>query len=101
MPGVRFELADLSTWDEAGPFGVILANAVLQWVPDHEALMPRLIGKLAPGGSLAVQMPDNLDEPAHRLMRDSRGARDRGRKSSHARPVRARPGPGPSITTRC
>jgi trans-aconitate 2-methyltransferase len=75
MPEVRFDLADLGTWDEAGPFGVILANAVLQWVPDHEALMPRLIGRLAPGGSLAVQMPDNLDEPAHRLMREiaSRG----------------------------
>nr|WP_294504352.1 trans-aconitate 2-methyltransferase [uncultured Rhodopila sp.] len=70
MPGVRFELADLSTWDEAGPFGVILANAVLQWVPGHETLMPRLVARLAPGGSLAVQMPDNLDEPAHRLMRD-------------------------------
>jgi trans-aconitate 2-methyltransferase len=77
MPGVPFELADIGTWDEAGPFGVILANAVLQWVPDHETLMPRLIGKLAAGGSLAVQMPDNLDEPAHRLMREtaSRGAR--------------------------
>lgn len=29
-----------------------------------------MLGKLAPGGSLAVQMPDNLDEPAHRLMRE-------------------------------
>jgi trans-aconitate 2-methyltransferase len=70
MPEVGFELADLSTWDEAGPFGVILANAVLQWVSDHATLMPRLIARLSPGGSLAVQMPDNLDEPAHRLMRE-------------------------------
>jgi trans-aconitate 2-methyltransferase len=29
-----------------------------------------LIAKLSPGGSLAVQMPDNLDEPAHVLMRE-------------------------------
>ena len=36
----------------------------------HEALLPALIAKLAPGGALAVQMPDNLDEPAHRLMRE-------------------------------
>jgi len=27
------------------------------------------LGKLAPAGGLAVQMPDNLDGPAHRLMR--------------------------------
>jgi trans-aconitate 2-methyltransferase len=32
--------------------------------------LPRLVERLAPGGALAVQMPDNLDEPAHRLMRE-------------------------------
>jgi trans-aconitate 2-methyltransferase len=69
LPDVRFDLADISTWDEPGPYDVILANAVLQWVPDHETLLPRLVGKLADGGCLAIQMPDNLDEPAHRLMR--------------------------------
>jgi trans-aconitate 2-methyltransferase len=54
MPCVRFDLADIGAWDEAGPFDVILANAVLQWVPHHETLMLRLISKLASGGSLAV-----------------------------------------------
>ncbi len=69
MPGVRFTVAAIESWDDPGPFGVLLANAVLQWVPDHAALLPRLAARLAPGGSLAVQMPDNLDEPAHVLMR--------------------------------
>ena len=54
----------------SGPFDVILANAVLQWVPDHATLLPQLIEMLAPHGALAVQMPDNLDGPAHRLMRE-------------------------------
>ena len=49
---------------------VILANAVLHWIPDHARLFPALAAKLAPGGALAVQMPDNLGEPAHRLMRE-------------------------------
>jgi trans-aconitate 2-methyltransferase len=70
LPQCQFELNDVSTWDAAGPYDVILANAVFQWVPDHERLFPSLVRKLAPGGSLAVQMPDNLDEPAHRLMRE-------------------------------
>ena len=70
MPAVPFAVADIGGWDEPGPFAVLLANAVLQWLPDHAALLPRLAGRLAPGGSLAVQMPDNLDEPAHRLMRE-------------------------------
>lgn len=69
LPRIRFDLADIEQWDDAGQFDVILANAVLQWVPNHEVLMPRLASKLARGGCLAVQMPDNLDEPAHRLMR--------------------------------
>jgi trans-aconitate 2-methyltransferase len=50
------------------------ANASLQWVGDHERLLPRLLSALAPGGVLAVQMPDNLDEPSHRLMRDTAAA---------------------------
>ncbi|MEA2946032.1 MAG: trans-aconitate 2-methyltransferase, partial [Alphaproteobacteria bacterium] len=29
-----------------------------------------LIGKLKPGGTLAVQVPDNADEAAHRLIRE-------------------------------
>jgi trans-aconitate 2-methyltransferase len=70
LPRVRFEHMDIEAWQDPGPFDVILANAVLQWLPDHDRLLPALIGKLAQGGTLAVQMPDNLDEPAHRLMRE-------------------------------
>ncbi|HXN30731.1 MAG TPA: trans-aconitate 2-methyltransferase [Polyangiaceae bacterium] len=70
MPRARFDLLDVATWDDPGPFDVILANAVFQWVPDHAALLPALAAKLSPGGSLAIQMPDNLEEPAHRLMRE-------------------------------
>ena len=69
LPAVEFAVADISAWDGPGPFDVILGNAVLQWVPDHAALLPRLMGLLAPGGSLAIQIPDNLDEPAYRAMR--------------------------------
>jgi trans-aconitate 2-methyltransferase len=69
LPALRFDLGGIDTWDPAEPYDVILGNAVLQWVPHHDALMPRLMGKVAAGGSLAVQMPDNLDEPAHVLMR--------------------------------
>ncbi len=69
LPDVSFEVADIVGWYGEG-FDVILANAVFQWIPDHETLLPGLVAKLAAGGSLAVQMPDNLDEPSHRLMRE-------------------------------
>jgi trans-aconitate 2-methyltransferase len=70
LPHVDFALEEIATWSDAGPFDVILANAVLQWVPNHASLFPMLLDKLAPGGRLAVQIPDNLEEPAQRLMRD-------------------------------
>ncbi|KAB0499940.1 trans-aconitate 2-methyltransferase [Pseudomonas vancouverensis] len=70
LPQVQFDMADIDTWSEPGPFDVIFANAVLQWLPDHATLLPALVSKLAPGGSLAIQMPDNLNEHSHRLMRE-------------------------------
>ncbi len=70
LPAIHFDIDDIATWKSPGLYDVILANASLQWIPDHESLLPALVAKLAPGGSVAVQMPDNLDEPAHRLMRE-------------------------------
>ncbi len=70
LPDVPFEVADIRTWHPGARYDVILANAVVQWLPDHQTLLPRLVSLLREGGSLAVQMPDNLDQPSHRLMRD-------------------------------
>lgn len=69
LPDLRFSLADIATWSSSERFDVILANASLQWLPDHAALFPRLLAQLSGGGTLAVQLPDNLDEPVHVAMR--------------------------------
>jgi trans-aconitate 2-methyltransferase len=68
LPQLAFEVADIAAWSPAEPVDVILANAVFQWLPDHGALFPRLVQALSGGGALAIQMPDNLGEPAHRAM---------------------------------
>jgi trans-aconitate 2-methyltransferase len=70
LPALRFEQADITAWTPAGPCDLIFANAVLQWVPDHATLLPRLASFLSPGGCLAIQVPDNLDEPSHAIMRE-------------------------------
>jgi len=70
LPRARFQLSDIASWQAEAPPDLIYANAALQWVPDHRALLPRLLDALAPGGVLAIQMPDNRDEPTHRLMRE-------------------------------
>ncbi|SDV11617.1 trans-aconitate 2-methyltransferase [Pseudomonas mucidolens] len=70
LPALHFELADIGTWNPAQKVDVILANASLQWLPDHATLYPHLAEQLAPGGVLAVQTPDNLNEPAHAVARE-------------------------------
>jgi trans-aconitate 2-methyltransferase len=68
VPGAQFELADIAHWQPGAPVNLLYANASLQWVGAHETLFPALLSYLSPGGVLAVQMPDNRDEPMHRLM---------------------------------
>jgi len=70
LPAATFQLGDIGDWQPDVAPDLIYANASLQWVPGHEVLFPRLLAALAPGGTLAIQMPDNRDEPTHRLMRE-------------------------------
>jgi trans-aconitate 2-methyltransferase len=70
LPGGVFMQADLTTWTPQEPTDLLFANAVFQWVPNHEAVLPRLLQALPEGGVLAVQMPDNTDEPCLALMRE-------------------------------
>jgi trans-aconitate 2-methyltransferase len=68
--GCRFEQADFFTWQPAAPLDLIFSNAALQWVDRHSVLLPRLLSLLAPGGVLAVQVPDMHQTPLHRIARD-------------------------------
>ncbi|HKO50372.1 MAG TPA: trans-aconitate 2-methyltransferase [Polyangiaceae bacterium] len=70
LPQCRFELSDVNSWHAKDPPDLIFANAVFQWAKAHDQLFPRLFSALAPSGELALQMPDNLNEPTHRLMRE-------------------------------
>ncbi|MDO5058907.1 MAG: trans-aconitate 2-methyltransferase [Neisseria sp.] len=71
LPQAQFVQEDFSRWQADAAQDVIFANASLQWAGGHEALLPKLISQLAPEGVLAIQMPDNLNEPSHRLMRET------------------------------
>jgi len=68
VEGIRFELDDIGTWAAPRSFDVIVANASLQWVPDHRAVLARWVGSLGAGGQLLVQVPANDDHPSHRLV---------------------------------
>lgn len=70
LPGYTFVEANISHWAPQPGTDVLFGNAIFQWVPDHLKQLARLLAKLPEGGVLAVQMPDNVNQPTHILMRE-------------------------------
>jgi trans-aconitate 2-methyltransferase len=67
---LSFAVGDVTDWQPERPVDVIVSNAVLQWVPGHLDLLPRWSGFLADDGWIAFQVPGNLDQPVHALLRE-------------------------------
>lgn len=57
---------DAATWESRAGYDVVFSNAMLQWLPDHGAVLSRWFGSVAPGGALAVQIPSHLKSAVHR-----------------------------------
>jgi len=88
LPTCSFEHADLASWVPQQPADLLFANAVFQWVPDHPTVLQRLLQALPQGGVLALQMPDNTNEPALALMRDVASAGPWAQTLAHAAAAR-------------
>lgn len=69
--GIRTIQADIAAWRPDAPLDVLFSNAALHWLDDHASLFPRLMAMLAPGGTLAVQMPRNHGAPSHVQMAEA------------------------------
>lgn len=68
VPGLDVELGDVRDWAAAaGQVDVLISNATLQWLPDHLALLPRLLDRVRPGGWFGFQVPGNFGEPSHTI----------------------------------
>ena len=76
LPDVRFALADIASWKARAPVELVFANAVLQWLPDHAALLPRLFDKGQKTGALVwiVQIESAVSQPcfARNILRSRR-----------------------------
>ncbi|MFQ5938282.1 MAG: methyltransferase domain-containing protein [Acidiferrobacterales bacterium] len=67
-PSIDWVQTDVGSWYPEQAPSIVFSNATLHWLDRHDELFPRLLGYLAPGGYLAVQMPGNFEAPTHRLM---------------------------------
>ncbi|TVL93849.1 trans-aconitate 2-methyltransferase [Streptomyces sp. SAJ15] len=63
-----FRSADAADWEPGETYDLIVSNAALQWVPNHARSFERWVDSLAPGGTLAFQVPGNFTSPSHALL---------------------------------
>src|SRR5690606_24076800 len=68
--GIDARVQDVRDWVPPADADVVVCNAVLQWVPGHEELLPRWAEALPPGAWLAVQVPGHQRSPSHQLVRE-------------------------------
>jgi trans-aconitate 2-methyltransferase len=65
-PGLSFAAGEIETI--TGQWDLVFSHAAIQWVDNHETLIPRLMSLLRPGGQLAVQLPSNHRHPSHSMI---------------------------------
>lgn len=66
-PEINFVKADIAKFSVNEKIDLICANASLQWLDNHETLLPHLTNMLNKGGALAIQMPNNFHAPTHQV----------------------------------
>lgn len=62
---VRFTAGDLGQFVARGAYDLVVSNAALQWVSQHDEVLQRWSEALTADGQLAVQVPANDDHPSH------------------------------------
>ena len=67
-PQIEFIMADITHFSTPEKSDLIFANASLQWVDNHESLIPKLVSQLNHQGILAIQMPNNFHSPSHQII---------------------------------
>lgn len=68
---IRWSKGDIARWAPSRPVDVLFSNAALQWLDNHGELFPALFSHVAPGGTLAVQMPHNHYAASHSIMAET------------------------------
>lgn len=67
-PDAEWITGDASSFVFKSKYDVVFSNAALQWMQNHEALIPRMYDIVAGRGALAVQVPADFESPLRRTL---------------------------------
>lgn len=56
-PGQEWEIKDVKEINTKERYDLVFSNAVIQWIPDHEFIIDKLVNLTESNGVLAIQMP--------------------------------------------
>ncbi len=68
FPDQNWLAADISEIKSEEFYDLVFSNATLQWIPNHEKLIPGLLKLVNKNGALAVQVPANNESPLHKAL---------------------------------
>ena len=60
-PELEWVTADASEYEFRRKYDVVFSNAALQWIPDQEHVIVKLLSAVSEGGVLAVQVPADVN----------------------------------------
>ena len=66
-PDINFIKGDIAHFSPIEKIDCLFANASLQWLDEHEILIPKLLQLINFGGAFGIQMPNNFHSPSHQV----------------------------------
>lgn len=67
-PDINFIKGDIAHFSPIEKIDCLFANASLQWLGEHEILIPKLLQFINFGGAFGIQMPNNFHSPSHQVI---------------------------------
>jgi trans-aconitate 2-methyltransferase len=67
-PQHEWRIADASAFSSKTKYDIVFSNAAIQWMPDHEKLLVKLIELISDKGVLAIQTPAFRDMPVGKII---------------------------------
>jgi len=67
-PNQQWMVGDALTYTTNQAYDIVFSNAAIQWIPNHDVLIPRLFQLAQKNGILAIQVPANHESPLYRII---------------------------------